>query len=114
MPLPNRMHPDVVTEYERRVADNPDICWYPCGNVHRTASNPSPKWCVKRVGHSGNHSDVEREKRERERHARNQAAYRERQKLKLKSELGSGLCLALMSSRGVQGILPWWRLVVSA
>jgi hypothetical protein len=76
-------HPSVLAEYESRIQADPDTCHYPYGAVSATASNPKPQWCVKRVGHSGGHSDAAREERERQRHARNQAAYRERQKLKI-------------------------------
>ena len=78
-----RKHTEVLTEYELRITADPNTCHYPYGAVSETASKPNPQWCVKRVGHSGGHSDAKREERERERHAQNQAAYRERQKLKI-------------------------------
>jgi hypothetical protein len=78
-------HPDVLAEYDRRIAVDPDTCHYPYGAVSATAQEPNPQWCVKGIGHSGGHSDAAREERERARHARNQAAYRERQKLKIKA-----------------------------
>jgi hypothetical protein len=78
-------HPSVLEEYDRRIAADPDTCHYPYGAVSHTAKEPRPQWCVKRVGHSGGHADVNREDRERARHARNQAAYRERQKLKIEA-----------------------------
>lgn len=79
-----KKHPDVLAEYDRRVNSEPDACHYPYGAVSVTSSNPKPQWCVKPVGHFGGHSDAAREEREHARHARNQAAYRERQKLKIR------------------------------
>jgi hypothetical protein len=79
-------HPEVLAEYDRRIQEDPDTCHYPYGAVSHTALKPRPQWCVKPVGHSGGHADAKREERERERHAKNQAAYRERQKLKIQLE----------------------------
>jgi len=79
-------HPDVLAEYERRIEADPDTCHYPYGAVSVTAREPRPQWCVKSVGHAGGHADQKREDRERARKARNQAAYRERQRLKIHQE----------------------------
>jgi hypothetical protein len=79
-------HPDVLAEYERRIQADPDTCCYPYGAVSATATAPRAQWCVKPVGHQGGHADAERTEREAARKARNQKAYRDRQRMKIKAE----------------------------
>ena len=48
-------HPDVLAELGQRRADSPGTCNRPLGRVHFTANVPRPEWCVRPLGHAGNH-----------------------------------------------------------
>lgn len=84
MSLPSRFHPSVVTEYEKRVELEPTKCHWPMGPCHNTAQKPKPRFCGKMLGHGGGHMPEDPFERDKRRRAGNQAAYRERQKLKIK------------------------------
>jgi hypothetical protein len=77
----NRLHLKVREEQLCRIEDTPTLCHWACGTVSPSALQPRPQFCVRPIGHPGNHKPEARYARHKGLVAARVRRYREREGL---------------------------------